>query len=366
MSDYVVEVVEIDKVEKHPNADRLDLATIKGWQCVVSKDSFKDGDRAIYIPIDSIIPEAIECTLFPLGSKVKLHKSRVRTIKLRGAISQGMLVKPAMFGLDTIKVGKDVKDILGIIKYEPKINKGDGSLNTAKSTKRNQNKNFNKYTKISNYKNYPELFKEGDEVVITEKIHGTNFRAGWVKRDTSKWYNKLARFFRFISEYEFVYGSHNVQLQNKFLWKGFYDKNVYAEAVKIYNLENRLEKGYVIYGEIYGYGIQKNYDYGFKDSGHALRIFDIQKDGKYLDAEDCIEQCKIFGLPHVPVLYIGEYNKDNAKKLSTGGSVIDPANKVIEGVVIKPLKEQQSYAGRKILKLINDNYLLLKDNSEFH
>jgi len=364
MSDLKVEIVEIDKVEKHPNADRLDLASIKGWQCVVSKDSFKEGDKAVYIPIDSILPPEIEYKLFPPDSKVKLSKSRVRTIKLRGAISQGMLVRPAMLGLyDDSKIGVDVKDILGITKYEPKTS-GNQSLNTGKSSRKRKNPNFNKYTDISNFKNYPELFEEDEMVMITEKIHGTNFRAGWVLRDMTKWYNKLLSFLRIVDKYEFVYGSHNVQLQNKFIYNGFYNTNVYSEAVKNYQLQEILPKGYVVYGEIYGGGIQKNYTYGHLNDEHSLRIFDIQKDGKYINASDCQTLCKDFVLEHVPVLYVGKYNEEHVKKLSSGDSMLN--QKVIEGVVIKPITEEMSYAGRKILKLINDKYLLLKENSDFH
>src|SRR5574337_1686034 len=91
MSTLKVESVKIEQIHAHPNADRLEIAQIKGWQCIVQKDRYKAGDLAVYIPIDSVLPETVESKLFPPDSKVKLSGSRVKTIKLRGIISQGML-----------------------------------------------------------------------------------------------------------------------------------------------------------------------------------------------------------------------------------------------------------------------------------
>ena len=94
MSTLKVEIVKIDKVEHHPNADRLDLLTIKGWQVVAGRDNYEEGDLAIYFPIDSVLPPIVKSRLFPPDSKITLTNNRIRTIKIRGAISQGMLAKP--------------------------------------------------------------------------------------------------------------------------------------------------------------------------------------------------------------------------------------------------------------------------------
>lgn len=83
MSTFEVSVVKIDDVIEHPNADRLDLVQIAGWNCVIRKGEYQKGDKVVYIPIDSILPFEIESKLFPPDSKVKLSKSRVKTIKLR-------------------------------------------------------------------------------------------------------------------------------------------------------------------------------------------------------------------------------------------------------------------------------------------
>ncbi len=95
MSTHEVLVTYLEDVFDHPNADRLELAIVGNteWQVVVGAGEFIPGDPCIYIPIDSVLGKDIEDYLFPLGSKVTLSKSRVRSIKLRGALSQGMAIK---------------------------------------------------------------------------------------------------------------------------------------------------------------------------------------------------------------------------------------------------------------------------------
>lgn len=174
MSELKVEVVKVSQVIKHPNADRLDIVEIKGWLCVVAKDTVKKDDKVIYIPIDSILPPELEAKIFGPDSKVKLSNSRVRTIKLRGAVSQGLVVTPELVGLNSnkLKIGDNVTKELGITKFEPKESQNKLTSGLAAGIKSGRNPNFHKYTDIENFKNYPDLFEVGEDVVITEKIHG--------------------------------------------------------------------------------------------------------------------------------------------------------------------------------------------------
>lgn len=103
----------IDKLEPIPNADRILKATVKGWECVVSKsDNFQVGDKIIYIEVDSILPAR------PEFSFLKERKYRVRTIKLRKQISQGLIL-PLSYLKGNYAVGDDVTKELGIKKYDP-------------------------------------------------------------------------------------------------------------------------------------------------------------------------------------------------------------------------------------------------------
>src|SRR3954471_2110828 len=92
MSTHKAPVVEIQQIITHPNADRLEVALIEGWQVVIGKGNFKQGDLALYIPVDSVLPESLETRLFPPDSKIKLNKHRIRSIKIRSMMSQGMLI----------------------------------------------------------------------------------------------------------------------------------------------------------------------------------------------------------------------------------------------------------------------------------
>lgn len=385
MSTLLVEVVKINEINIHPNADRLELATVKGWQVVVQKNLYQSGDKVIYIPIDSILPQELEERIFGPDSKIKLSKSRVRTIKIRKAISQGMIIPLDYLPSDQgpWDEGDNVMDILGITKFEPPKN-AQASLRGNQVSKKQINPNFNKYTNLEHFKNYPDVFNPDDEVIITEKIHGTSFRCGYVKFEPNTWLKKqlqilgkwikttkLKVLYNFATkiapEYEWVYGSRNVQLQQR---KNsdpiYYNKNVYAECVDNYHLTKILKSNEVIYGEIYGDGIQKHYTYGCKENERRLVIYDIKVNNQWLSYDESIKFCKDRGLPYVPILYQGLYNKDKLVELTSGKSILNSIQKVREGAVIRSVNEEFTYMGRKVLKYINDDYLLLKDQSELH
>lgn len=372
MSDFYVKIEKIRDVQKHPNADRLDLVYINDWQCVAAKGEFRPGDLAIYFPIGSILPHAVESRIFPPGSKITLTKSRVRTIKLRGAISQGLAVKPhVLSGCDgfvertaNYEEGTDLTKILGVTKYEPPESWDNSAQNEPKKKKRKNNPNFHEYTHIQNAKNYPYVFVEGELVIVTEKIHGTNFRAGWVPYNADKWWKKILKFVGLAPKWEFVFGSHRVQLQNKANYGGYYKFDPYTEAVEKYDLKTRLPKGIVVYGEIYGDKIQKGYTYGCGKDERKLVIFDVMRDGQFVDSVITDMVSTSLGLENVPIIFIGPFHKDQIYTLRDGPSKLAPVQKVREGVVVKPLKERTSHMGRVVLKYISDEYLLKNQDNE--
>lgn len=370
MSSLIVEVVNVDKLDVHPNADRLELATVKGWQCVVRKGEFKEKDKALYIPIDSVLPGELESKIFGPNSAVKLSKGRVKTIKLRKAVSQGLLIPLSLIGLnENLAVGLDLREKLGIVKYEPPEEHQSALAGggTKKPNKKKDNPNFKKYTSLENVKNFPSIFQPGEEVSVTEKIHGTNFRAGYVLKDRFSMWEKIKKFFGFhVSNYEFVYGSHNVQLQNKKKSPFVEYANVYEEAVEKYRLRDMLTEGVVLYGEIYGSNIQKGYNYGCSEGERKAVFFDIMIDGVYLAPDAMFMALKNAGLPAVKELYRGPFDIDKIKGILKGNSVMVPSQPIIEGGVCKPLTPSPSLIGRKVLKFINDEYLLRNDTSDLH
>jgi RNA ligase (TIGR02306 family) len=365
MSAHPVEISEIVDVQPHPNADRLELATVRGWQCVVQKGAFRPGDRCVYIPIDSVLDPLLEAKIFGADSKVKLSNHRVKTIKLRGAISQGLVVDLPSLELDGLRVGTDVAAQLGVSKYEPPEAPASMRTSTGATSRKQTNPHFRKYTSLENAKNHPNVFEPGETVVVTEKIHGTNFRAGYVPFHADTLWKRFKSFVGLAPKWDFVYGSHNVQLQSKLLADTHYDSNVYAEAVKKYRLRDLLQPGEVVYGEVYGDGIQKGYTYGCGPGERKLALFDTMVDGKYLDPLAFREWAQARDLPVVPTLLKGPFDLAAVKALTAGASVLAPSQRVREGVVVKPLKDTVTHIGRKVLKFISDEYLL-RDQTDFH
>jgi RNA ligase (TIGR02306 family) len=364
MSTLKVEVVRVDDVIPHPNADRLDIAQIRGWQCVVGKGAYQPGELGAYFPIDSVLPEDLEAIIFK-DSKITLEKHRVRTIKIRGAVSQGLLVPfrdiPPFSPIGANrKEGDDLTDELGVKKYEPSLDQSPqaGARAGRKQTnphfhKYTGNPHFHKYTDIENWKNHPNLFEPGELVWVLEKIHGSNFRAGYVPFHANTWWKKVKRFLRLTPTHEFVYGSHNVQLKH--------NGNIYWEMVEKYQLQSKLKAGEVVYGEVYGAGVQKGYLYDCKPNERKLAIFDLQVGSRYVIHREVVEFCEQLNLPTVPLCAIIPYNREEVKKHVDGWSWLGD-QKVREGIVIKPDEEQHTYMGRKILKWKSEQFELTAED----
>jgi RNA ligase (TIGR02306 family) len=371
MADLKVEIVKITVINEHPNADRMELAFIGGWQTCVPINKFKVGDRVVYLPVDCIVPHDVEFVLFPPGSLVTLHRSRIRSIKLRKAMSQGMIEFPETLGLNpNIKVGTDVAKKLGITKYEPPVKSMPGIMKV--KPKRLKNPDFRVYTHINHFKYYIEAMK-GMRIWGTEKVHGTNFRAGWVKYNAFNWWRKIAKALGFKNfQWEFAWGSHRVELTRKGRRStGFYSKDVYGIIAEKYNLRRILKPGQVIYAEIYGRGIQKKYDYGCKENDFRMVVIDVMINRKYIDGPDAKKFCDELGLPYAPVIISGDifdYDKVLAVANPKGNKskLCKKMQAPIEGIVIKPITETKGYMGRMVFKLLNDAYWLAKGNSDWH
>ncbi len=216
---------------------------------------------------------------------------------------------------------------------------------------------------------YPDLF-EGDMISVTEKIHGTNFRAGWVPNYPKNWLQKFQNALRLLPKWEFTFGSHNVQLQAKKTYTGFYEENVYEKIVNQYNLKTVLHPGEVLYGEIVGNNIQANYTYGCKPGEYKLVVFDMKQQSttssEYLSVDDFQQIVKLKGLESCPILYQGSWDKELVYRLTKGRSVYCPDQPVREGIVVKSLTEESCHIGRKVLKLVSEEYLADHTNTDEH
>lgn len=369
---FRVPVTKIKRIDPHSNADRLSIATVFGFQVVVSKDLYQVGDTCIYVPIDSILKKETEEVLFGPDSKVKLNKSRVRQIRIRGVVSQGMLINPSLFPqLKNLEEDQNVAEELGITKYEPPAPSYASSHYKGPQLRNKPKENpfFHKYAGVENFKWYPDLFVEGQEVVYQPKIHGTHLRFGMLPYIPTTLWDKIRKFLRILPKYQFTYGSNNVQLQQRNGHKGYYGEDIYGAACKKYDVKNKIKPHETVYCELHGPGIQKNYSYGLSE--HAIVVFDVKvlapdcKSTRWLTVDEVHHYCLERGLPVIPTKYRGPHSIELAKEYTKGKCMMggdDPE----EGIVIRDPNETSSYMGKKWLKLISEDYLSDQSNTDNH
>jgi RNA ligase (TIGR02306 family) len=373
-TDYKVPYTAVLEVNVHPNAHSLELCTVYGFQVVVQKDKYKVGDRIVFIPIDSILPEKIEKKIFPEGSKITLKNSRVRQVKIRSFPSQGLVLDPQdvsdIVSLDRIDLETDLSEILGIKKYEPPVKELRVNMSAQKGRKALANPNFHKYNGLNNIKWFPNMFKEGDEVVIQEKAHGSNCRAGLLPYIPNTIWKKIKKFFGLAPAFEYCYGSNNVDISSSSTYTGWYGEDVYAAVLKKVDAFNKMKPNETIFGELCGPGIQKGYSYGFKE--HQFVLFDVkvlQTDGtqKWLSPDEAENYAKDRGFIFVPILYKGPFNKELAYQLTKGKSELnDKSEKVREGIVIKSAKNYSIEGNKQALKWVSEDYLSDASNTDEH
>lgn len=368
---FRVPYTKIVRLETHPNAEKLELAFCYGFQLVVQKGRYKTGDSVVFSPIDSILPQNIEEIVFGKDAKIKLHKSRVRQIKIRNQVSQGLIIDPeqlaGIVNFKYIKDEQDICDILGITKYEPPAAK----VNTPRSKTGRKvalNPNFHCYNGLTNIKWTESLF-EGEEVVIQCKLHGTNARFGCLPRPTRNIWDKFLKLINKLPSHEFCYGSNRVDISGSNQYSGFYGEDIYGNVFKKIQANLKVNPNETIFGEIIGPGIQKEYAYGLKE--HTFVLFDVKilnEDGNHtwLNPEEVEEYAKDRGFEFVPVLYKGIYNKELSYGLTKGPSVYCPSEPVREGIVIKSRYKYSVDGNKRAVKWINEDYLANQDNTDNH
>ncbi len=361
-SSLIVEVCRIDKIKDHPNADKLEYAVVKGWECIVLKDTYKEGDLVTFVPPDAIFEESVmdEYNL----EYLRQSKGRVKTIRLRGYISQGIVLSAQGKPL-----GTDMMKFYKITKWEPKAPKYHAGL--GKTTAKKLNPLFDKYNKPQHFKNFSSLFYEGEDVVMVEKIHGTNFRAGNLPIAKEKgilgalryfWKTKIKK-----QTYEFCFGSMNMQFKDLRSKGGFYKKNVYAQIAKKYRLDEVVPAGLIIYGEIYGSGIQ-DLTYGKGDGDIDLAVFDIKDSGtnRYLYYPTMESWVKMMKLPLAPEVYRGPFSVEALKEHTSGKSLLC-GSQIREGVVCRSLQFSfDNRVGRKFVKSVSPEYLTRGNATEYN
>jgi RNA ligase (TIGR02306 family) len=360
MSSFFVKVERL-KIEPHHNADALEIARVGAYMSIVRRGDFVTGDLAAYIPEQAVVPQGLLQEMGLEGRLAGKDKDRVKAIKLRGVLSQGLCyrAKPEW------REGDDVTAALGITKYEPPIPTAMSGAVYAAGLERCM-----RYD-IENVKRFPEALEAGEEVVFTEKLHGTWAQLGLIpEADAHPEHGPLvvaskgfaSKGLAFIPDAE-----ENAQ-------------NLYLRVARRFEVEAKLRAAFpnsaapvFVLGEIFGSGVQ-DLSYGAsarQDDALGLRVFDIYigtpGQGRYLDDAELEATCATLGLARVPVVYRGPFSAEVMEAHTKGKETVSGrALHLREGVVIRPVRERSHDGlGRVQLKSVSEDYLLRQGGTEF-
>lgn len=337
MSSLIVEVCEVKEVKPHSNADALDLAIVKGWQCVVKKGQLQSGQKVVYFPPDTVLSQ--EWTdKFGVTNycSSKSQGMRIRQAKLRGEPSFGLVIECPD---ETWQVGQDVASFYGAQKYDPPtLGQGGDILGNGHAL-------FGKFTEIENMRNFPDIFQDGEEVICTEKIHGTQVRLCLVNDD-----HQGQMIFCGSKEHARKRPETEEVMKSNFYWFPYTLESVRNILTDLGTAHKVVE----IFGETFG----RVQDLRYGMNGLAFRAFGLRLDGQFLDYEGRVALFQKYDVPMVPLLYRGPFSLAKIKEISEGKTTINGADHIREGTVVQPIHERTDpKIGRCILKYVSDTYL---------
>jgi len=360
-------IYRIEEVHAHPNADKLEITDIAGWQMVIGKGQFKSGDLVVFIQPDSVVPqtgpfEFIWHDHIGLDGIVPESRRRIKPKRLRGQWSEGLLMPVSDFpGLVQKELGEgtDVAELIGVTRYVGDFDKPE-NLDVTAMPKRKYPRTLRGWFWWAIYKlgvrgrasanlaldvafSFPIYdvnalknagrrgFQEGDTVQVTEKIHGQNARYVVV--------NDV-----------FYAGSHEQ-------WKRKGDNPWWRVVERYPQIEEFCfqNPGVVLYGEIGP--CQKGYDYGYSSDDPFFFAFDayIPTDHELYTGKNWEWAGNMGFSPTVPVLYVGPYSKDMVMSMVDGDTTLPrfgfEKKQKREGIVVRQLSTGQK------LKVVSNQFL---------
>jgi RNA ligase (TIGR02306 family) len=340
MTNPLTEVVTVEEVLPHPNADALDIISPDGsgvnW-AIVARGSVKVGDKVVWLDAmnDPLVPmdRPEFAMLLPRAGNKPVY--RIRAMRLRGFLSRGLVIPwtPA-YG----ETNEEVQAALGVTKWEPPAHNGraggalfpgwqasgpDHLLPTLK---------YDVDALTRNWRGVPV----GGQVVLTEKVHGANAAYGWLPHQ----------------------GDMDFRARSRSMWKKRDGGGSWWAAANTMSLEEVLRPypGLLVYGEIYG----QVQDLRYGKQGVEFVAFDVwdTEATRWYSWQEVEEFCARTGIPHVPVLGRlswpeGQGVPAEVKEAAEGSSLIPGANHIREGVVVR----WDGDRSRTILKLVGNGYL---------
>lgn len=328
-------LVYITDIQPIEGADNIELALVKGWQVVVRKNQFQIDDEAVYFEIDSMLPICEDYEFLRKSSYKKMSDGsegfRLKTIKLRGQYSQGLLdnYNPKKHGV--FEEGRDLTETLGVFKYEPPIpaeraGKVAGNFPTGIVPKTDETRIQNLVSEYENLQNRTYY--------VTEKLDGTSVTY-------------------FFKDGKFGVCSRNWELleeEGNTLWK-------VARELKIEEILAALPSNFAIQGELIGEGIQKN---SYKMRGQTIRFFNAYNidTKKRLNPKEFEKFFSQVGLQTVPIVGTvpGLPSISDLITYADGQSILNPATQR-EGIVYRDVTN-----GDISFKVISNKWLLKNED----
>lgn len=286
---------QVAEIKPHTNADSLELAIVDGWQCIVRKGEFKVGDLVVYFEVDSVLPVQDQFEFLRKGCYVKKdwlpegEGFRLKTIKLRGERSQGLVVPVESSGrganwiknrkglFDSVRLGDDVTENLGVVKWDPPLAaqlQGQAKGNFPSFIpKTDQERAQNLVTTIA------DAFIAGDEFEVTVKLDGSSCTMYFNNGDTGVCSRNLEL---------------KVSDENK-------DNSFIRAFMEVKDQLIAYGRNIALQGELMGPGIQGNREGLTEHKFFLYDVWDIDNQ-KYLTDYDKAEVLVKINVEHVPVI----------------------------------------------------------------
>lgn len=328
MSEHKISVIEIAEVRPHSNADALEIIPIGGWQAVAKKGQFKAGDRAIYIEPDYVVPTGQPEFAFLAKDGKAAH--RLRAIRLRGALSFGLLI-PVPERLSDRAVGTDVMADLGIQRYVPPTKPFRGGSDGHELPSDQWPNVYAPKFDIESLANWPDVFQAGEPVVVTEKIDGAN--AGYV------WHNG------------------QIYMRSRSRWLKPDADHFWSRAAtpQLIGLCKSLPD-HIVFGEVFG--PVQSLKYGRSEPAFIMFAV-LSPTGEWANAQKLQNWSVRADVRMVPVFYEGPFDLESIKAIAEHDSAVGPTGHLMEGIVITPFRERRDdRLGRVALKHISTRFWL--------
>jgi len=325
----------IRSLKKHPNADTLDLLQVMGWQVVAKSGIHADGDKIIFIPIDTILPKEPWSESF-IDKNNPNKPVRLKMIKLRGEHSAGVVLPLSLFPrFSDLPEGTDIGKELNITKYVKELpanlsgeNVGDFPSHLVSKTDEDNG--------LSNLDIVKAVIESG-LLTITQKVDGS-------------------------SHTTVVENGKIVQVCSRNLSKKETENSLFWKAAR----KLKFPEGFtgILQGELAGNGIQKN---EMKIEDVQLFAFQLKKEsGEYMNYQEMKGFCNVeLGCPVVPLVednvdFSGVSLEEALQKFQeiADKQVYVSSNRPAEGIVVRPKDYRKSYESRRPLsfKILNRNY----------